>query len=175
MGINASELRDFLNQKVKQYNNPRVVVSDPIQVPKQFTHKQDIEIAAFFAATIAWGNRASIIKNAQNLMERMDNTPYDFVMQASRDDLKALNGFVHRTFNEVDVLFFIQALKNIYSETKVWRRCFCQKTMKNTFTMQSAALEKRFLISPTPNAHPNMFLTHKKVLPPKGCICFCVG
>lgn len=127
MGINASELRDFLNQKVEQYNNPRFVVSDPIQVPKQFTHKQDIEIAAFFAATIAWGNRASIIKNAQNLMERMGNAPYDFVMQASRDDLKALNGFVHRTFNEVDVLFFVQALRNIYSRNKSMETLFLPK------------------------------------------------
>ena len=127
MGIKIEELRDFLNQKVEQYNNSRFVVSDPIQVPKQFTHKQDIEIAAFFAATLAWGNRASIIKNAQNLMERMGNAPYDYVMHATSDDLKALNGFVHRTFNEVDVLFFVQALKNIYSRKESLETLFLPK------------------------------------------------
>lgn len=115
MGISTSELRDFLNHKVAQYNHPQFVVSDPIQVPKQFTNPLDIEIAAFFSATIAWGNRKSIIKNAKNLMERMENTPYEYVMHASENDLKSLRGFVHRTFNETDALFFVQALRNIYA------------------------------------------------------------
>lgn len=116
MGVSTSELRDFLNQKVIQYNKPEFVTSDPIQVPKKFSKLQDIEIAAFFAATIAWGNRTSIIKNAENLMERMGNNPYDFVLNASNKDLKSLRGFVHRTFNEVDALFFVKALRGIYTK-----------------------------------------------------------
>ena len=116
MGVSTSELRDFLNQKVIQYNKPEFVTSDPIQVPKKFSKLQDIEIAAFFAATIAWGNRTSIIKNAENLMERMGNNPYDFVLNASKKDLKSLRGFVHRTFNEVDALFFVKALRGIYTK-----------------------------------------------------------
>ena len=116
MGVSTSELRDFLNQKVIQYNKPEFVTSDPIQVPKKFYKLQDIEIAAFFAATIAWGNRTSIIKNAENLMERMGNNPYDFVLNASNKDLKSLRGFVHRTFNEVDALFFVKALRGIYTK-----------------------------------------------------------
>jgi len=116
MAVSYSELRDFLNQKVAQYNKPAFIASDPIQIPKQFSERQDIEIAAFFAATIAWGNRASIIKNAQNLMARMGNAPYDFVMNASKSDLKSINGFVHRTFNDIDTHFFIRSLRNIYSK-----------------------------------------------------------
>jgi len=116
MAISDSELRDFLNQKVAQFNKPAFIASDPIQIPKQFSERQDIEIAAFFAATIAWGNRAGIIKNAQNLMDRMHNAPYDFVMNASKSDLKSLNGFVHRTFNDIDTHFFIRSLRNIYSK-----------------------------------------------------------
>jgi uncharacterized protein (TIGR02757 family) len=115
MAVSTSELREFLNQKVVQYNKPAFITSDPIQIPKQFSFKQDIEIAAFFASTIAWGNRTSIIKNAQDLMRRMGNAPYDFVMNASTNDLKHLDGFVHRTFNDTDVRFFISALRNIYS------------------------------------------------------------
>ena len=116
MGVSTSELRDFLNQKVIQYNKPEFVTSDPIRVPKKFSKLQDIEIAAFFAATIAWGNRTSIIKNAENLMERMGNNPYDFVLNASDKDLESLRGFVHRTFNEVDALFFVKALRGIYTK-----------------------------------------------------------
>lgn len=116
MAISYSELRDFLNQKVAQYNKPAFIASDPIQIPKQFSEKKDIEIAAFFTATIAWGNRAGIIKNAQNLIDRMGNAPYDFVMNASKSDLKSINGFVHRTFNDIDTHFFMRSLRNIYSK-----------------------------------------------------------
>lgn len=116
MAVSYSELREFLNQKVVQYNKPAFITSDPIQIPKQFSEKKDIEIAAFFAATIAWGNRAGIIKNAQNLMDRMGNAPYDFVMNASKSDLKSINGFVHRTFNDIDTHFFMRSLRNIYSK-----------------------------------------------------------
>lgn len=116
MAVSYSELREFLNQKVVQYNKSAFITSDPIQIPKQFSEKKDIEIAAFFAATIAWGNRAGIIKNAQNLMDRMGNAPYDFVMNASKSDLKSINGFVHRTFNDIDTHFFIRSLRNIYSK-----------------------------------------------------------
>lgn len=116
MAVSYSELREFLNQKVVQYNKPAFITSDPIQIPKQFSEKKDIEIAAFFAATIAWGNRAGIIKNAQNLMDRMGNAPYDFVMNASKSDLKSINGFVHRTFNYIDTHFFMRSLRNIYSK-----------------------------------------------------------
>ncbi|MGD1998874.1 MAG: TIGR02757 family protein [Flavobacteriaceae bacterium] len=116
MAVSTSELREFLNQKVVQYNKLAFITSDPIQIPKQFSEKKDIEIAAFFAATIAWGNRAGIIKNAQNLMDRMGNAPYDFVMNASKSDLKSINGFVHRTFNDIDTHFFMRSLRNIYSK-----------------------------------------------------------
>ena len=116
MAVSTSELREFLNQKVVQYNKLSFITSDPIQIPKQFSEKKDIEIAAFFAATIAWGNRAGIIKNAQNLMDRMGNAPYDFVMNASKSDLKSINGFVHRTFNDIDTHFFMRSLRNIYSK-----------------------------------------------------------
>jgi len=118
MAVSFLELRDFLNQKVALYNKPDFIKSDPIQIPKQFSVQQDIEIASFFVATIAWGNRVSIIKNAQNLMDRMGNAPYDFVMNASTNDLKSINGFVHRTFNDADAHFFTLALRNIYSQHK---------------------------------------------------------
>ena len=117
-GLKKSEIKDFLDEKFLIYNNIDFIKSDPIQIPKQFSVQQDIEIASFFVATIAWGNRVSIIKNAQNLMDRMGNAPYDFVMNASTNDLKSINGFVHRTFNDADAHFFTLALRNIYSQHK---------------------------------------------------------
>lgn len=109
------ELKEFLDEKVDEYNRPRFIESDPIQVPKQFTNKEDIEIAGFLTATISWGNRAAIIKNAQRLMGLLENQPYDFIVNASAKEVRVLERFVHRTFNGWDCMYFIQSLQNIYT------------------------------------------------------------
>ena len=108
------ELKDFLDQKVIQYNHPKFLEDDPLQIPHRFTKKEDIEISGFLTATIAWGNRKSIITNASRLMELLDNAPHDFVKNHSEGDLERLEGFVHRTFNATDLQFFIRSLQNIY-------------------------------------------------------------
>lgn len=114
--MKALELKDFLDEKAAYYNQPKFIEKDPIQIPHQFTLKEDIEIAGFLTATIAWGNRKSIITNGQRLMERMGQSPYDFVINFSEKDKEKLSGFVHRTFNEEDLAYFIKALQYIYKE-----------------------------------------------------------
>lgn len=109
-----ADLKNFLDEKVEKFNQLSFIETDPIQVPRNFSQKENIEIAAFLTASIAWGNRQAIIKNAQRLMNLMDNQPYDFILNASLSDQKKLKSFVHRTFNGSDCIYFIQALKNIY-------------------------------------------------------------
>lgn len=112
--MNKTELKEFLDDKVIQYNNPMFIESDPIQIPHQFSIKEDIEISAFLTATIAWGNRKSIIKNAKNMMELLGNSPYDFVLNHKQHHMENIEHFVHRTFNNDDFKYFITALKHIY-------------------------------------------------------------
>ena len=112
--MNLTELKSFLDEKVIEYNQPKFVESDPIQIPYLFSQKEDIEIAAFLTATIAWGNRKMINNNAKKMMNLLGNSPYDFVMNHTEEDLESLESFVHRTFNGTDFVFFIKALKNIY-------------------------------------------------------------
>ncbi|WP_338648002.1 TIGR02757 family protein [Flavobacterium sp. KS-LB2] len=112
--MNSSELKDFLDEKVLQYNTLDFIESDPVQIPHLFSQKEDIEIAGFLSATIAWGNRKMIIKNSHKMMDLMGNAPYDFVMSHSENDLEQLETFVHRTFNGQDFTGFIRGLKNIY-------------------------------------------------------------
>lgn len=112
--ITKTELKDFLDEKVEQYNQPDFIETDPIQIPHLYSKKEDMEIAGFLTATIAWGNRKSILKNAHRLMDLMDQDPFQFVMHAQQNDLEQLNHFVHRTFNSTDLKFFIIALRNIY-------------------------------------------------------------
>ena len=112
--MKKDELKSFLDFKVQQYNTPQFIETDPIQIPHQFSKKEDIEIAGFLTATIAWGNRKSILKNANSLMELLDRAPFDFVMNHSQADLETLSNFVHRTFNGIDLKYFISSLQNIY-------------------------------------------------------------
>ena len=109
-----SELKEYLDEKVYLYNTPAFIESDPISIPHRFTKKEDIEISGFLAATIAWGNRKMILRNANRIMELLDNSPYDFIMNSCDGDFDSIGHFVHRTFNSADLIYFLKALQNIY-------------------------------------------------------------
>ena len=114
MPLHKADLKEFLDEKVVLYNHPKFIESDPIQIPHQFSKKEDIEIAGFLTATIAWGNRKMIINNSNKLMELLDNAPYDFIINHQESDLKRFQNFVHRTFNSVDAIQFVKSLQHIY-------------------------------------------------------------
>lgn len=109
------ELKDFLDIKVAQYNRPDFITNDPICIPHRFSKKQDIEIAAFFAAVLAWGQRKTIINKCTDLFDRMDNDPYNFMLHHGDEDLRRLLNFKHRTFNDTDLLYFISFFKHHYA------------------------------------------------------------
>lgn len=112
--MNKKELKEFLDEKVVLYNNPNFIETDPIQIPHLFSKKEDIEIAGFLTAIISWGNRTMIIRNANKMMEMLDNAPHDFILNHTSKDLKVLENFVHRTFNHIDLTQFVKSLQNIY-------------------------------------------------------------
>jgi len=114
--LSSTELKEFLDSKVIQYNKLSFIESDPISIPHKFSLKEDIEIAGFLAATISWGNRKSILKNANKMMDHLGNSPYDFILSHSDAHLVPLDNFVHRTFNSLDFISFIKSLKHIYTK-----------------------------------------------------------
>lgn len=114
--MNKTELKEFLDFKVDQYNTPEFIDTDPVQIPHQFSLKEDIEISGFLTATISWGNRKSILKNANSLMDLLDHSPFDFVLHHTQKDLERLESFVHRTFNGRDLIYFIKGFQHIYKE-----------------------------------------------------------
>lgn len=129
------ELQNFLDSKVEQYNRPEFIEHDPICIPHLFCKKQDIEIAGFFAAILAWGQRKTIINKCKELMGRMDNAPHDFVLNHQDHDLKKLLDFKHRTFNDTDLLYFITFFKNHYTHFTSLEQAFIPK--KEEFTTDS--------------------------------------
>lgn len=118
MELNSSftdhEIHELLEEKYHAFNVPDFIPLDPVSIPHQFSKRENIEIAGFLAATIAWGNRASIVKNANRLIQLMDNDPVDFVMNFEASDLDVFNSFKHRTFQPIDCQYFLVALQNIY-------------------------------------------------------------
>jgi uncharacterized protein (TIGR02757 family) len=122
--MDFSQLKDFLDFKVEQYNRPNFIANDPICIPHQYTIKQDIEIAAFFAAILAWGQRKTIINKCNELFLRMDNQPYQFMLHHGDDDIKRLIGFKHRTFNDTDLLYFVAFFKQHYQQSTTLETAF---------------------------------------------------
>ncbi len=114
--MHMSDLKTFLEEKYNQYNQVSFIETDPISIPRRFKVKEDIEIAAFLSATIAWGQRVTIIRNANKLVELMDGQPFEYLTNGSFGDLKRFETFVHRTFNGIDCGYFIFALSAIYRE-----------------------------------------------------------
>lgn len=137
--MTQTELKEFLDEKVVLYNNPNFIESDPIQIPHTYSVKEDIEISGFLAATIAWGNRKMIINNSKKLMELMGNTPYDFIMSHTETDLEKLENFVHRTFNSIDAVTFVKALKNIYQNHNGLEAVFAKNS--EDYSMQKSISE----------------------------------
>ena len=111
---NFADIHSFLDQKYHSFNRPVFIATDPVQVPALFTDKENIEIAGFLAATLAWGQRPTIIRNALRLISLMNNNPIEFLLKTPEDEWDAFLGFKHRTFNGTDCVFFLKSLKNIY-------------------------------------------------------------
>ena len=132
------KLIDFLNKKVDEYNQPFFIEADPISIPHAFLKKQDIEIAGFFAAIFAWGNRTTIINKSKELMGLMDNAPHDFCINHSDNDLKKLLNFKHRTFNPTDVLYFVDFFKHHYEKNESLETAFTRSMKQNDATIENA-------------------------------------
>jgi uncharacterized protein (TIGR02757 family) len=109
-----SALKEYLDIKYNEYNSPAFIEFDPISIPHRFTKKQDIEISGFLAATIAWGQRPTILRNASALLQLMDDAPHEFILNFRTNDLKPFGSFVHRTFNGTDLVYFLRAMQKIY-------------------------------------------------------------
>jgi len=116
--LTLPELREFLDSKVELYNRPEFIEHDPVSIPHRFKKKQDIEIAGLFAAVLAWGQRKTIINKTNDLLDRMGNSPYEFLLHHKLNDLKTFENFKHRTFNSTDALYFFEFLSQYYKRNK---------------------------------------------------------
>jgi len=118
------EIKAFLDQKYQEYNRKSFIKSDPISIPHRFTRKQDIEIAGFWTAILSWGQRVTIINKANQLMQLMDQAPYDFILNHTEKDREPFLEFKHRTFNNIDTLYFLEWLQQFYQKNESLEEAF---------------------------------------------------
>lgn len=144
-------IQEFLDSKVDEYNQPNFIANDPICIPHLFTLKQDIEIMGFIASILAWGQRKTIINKCKELIDRMGGKPYDFILNHQENDLKSLLGFKHRTFNDTDLLYFVEFFKYHYTRFDSLEDAFLigqEKVLPNQISIEKSLNEfKQYFFS----------------------------
>ncbi len=155
--MDISDLKSFLEEKVDKYNRPEFIENDPISIPHQFTRKEDIEIAGFLMATIAWGKRDQIIKSGNKLMDMLEHEPYGFLKHSEPSDWDRFEKFYYRTFSSVDCLYFLRALKAIYTNCGGLEKLFLSAYKKGDIKASLTHFRNVFLSFDAPQR------THKHV------------
>ena len=123
--LELKPLLDEINDKVER---PEYIQRDPVQFMHAFSDKKDMEIAGFLAATMAWGRRDIVIAKVNDLLQRMNYAPFDFIMNYDLAMYSLLSTFKHRTFKPVDVHGIFLALQQIYRQFEdfeaFWLMCY---------------------------------------------------
>lgn len=145
MNFEFKTLKQLLDKQVIQYETPRFIQADPIGIPHRFSKKEDIEIAGFFTAVIAWGNRTAILKSADKLMRLMGNEPHSFLMNASASDMSSLKTFYYRTLNGEDTVAIAKAVKDIYSAGGGFEKLFAAGTENEPLIVRMGRFRKALI------------------------------
>lgn len=144
-------LFNFLEKKYEQYNTSSFIELDPISIPHQFSKKEDVEISGFLTSIISWGNRTSILKNGNHLFRLMDNSPHEFLLHHTKNDLSRFEKFTHRTLNGIDSKFFISSLKNIYQNHGGLEKAFSKNLRASSGNIEAAILGFRKIFFDIPH------------------------
>lgn len=153
MGLSSAQLsriRQVLDPLVLHYNQPEFIENDPISIPHLFSKREDIEIAGFFAAVLAWGQRKTILSKCRELLQRMDNAPHDFVLHHQESDLRKMEGFVHRTFSDTDLLYFLHFLQNTYRHSGSLEAAFFPKPDSSEEAVKTGLIRFRTAFTSSP-------------------------
>ncbi|RPH29135.1 MAG: TIGR02757 family protein [Bacteroidales bacterium] len=149
--LDKIQLKDFLEEKYRLYATPKFIEDDPIQIPHRYSQKEDIEIAGLLTSTLAWGTRKMIIYNIDRLLAKFGDSPYEFIMDYSQKDDYRFKGFVHRTFNENDCLYYIRVLNYIYSFEGGLEKAFSLGYQNDLSIMNSIdSFRRKFIFCNTP-------------------------
>lgn len=175
---NFNALKKQLDAAVERYNRPDFIAADPISIPHRFATLQDREIMAFWAATLAWGQRKTIIQSANRLAELMDQAPYDFIMNHEEQDRAKFESFKHRTFQATDTLWFLEFFQSFYRKNASLETAFARHLLPGDATVENAlrGFHDDFLTTRTHrSARANTWPRPPAAALANDSICFCAG
>jgi uncharacterized protein (TIGR02757 family) len=147
------KLKSFLDDLVVNIEQPDYINDDPVQFMHAFEDKNDKELAGFFAATMAWGRRDIVNAKVEDLLQRMDYKPYEFIQNYSDSDAHVFEGFKHRTFKPIDVHWLTKTLQSILLKFRTFERFW-------DFCAEQAKVQKRELIAVF---HDQFFALHPEI------------
>jgi len=162
--MNDNDLKSFLDEQVDRFNTAKFIPTDPIRVVHRFSKRQDIEIIGFWVAMLAWGQRVTIINKANELIDLMDGSPYEFIKGHKEIDRKRFENFKHRTFNYTDTLYFLEFLQHYYQQNDSLEDLFSKGVTKNSDTIEQGLINFHEVFFALPDAPQR---TRKHVSTPK--------
>lgn len=162
MTFSFQELKEYLDEKADFYNQSAFTEEDPVQIPHRFSAQKDVEIAGFLAATISWGNRKAILKSADKMLQLLEQTPYDFVMNASEKELQNVEKYtIHRTFSGEDFAYFLRRFREVYQNVNSMEVLFETKTGEKNFYHAIERFRTAFLLPDKHRSHKHISSTYK--------------
>jgi len=107
----TAQIRDVLEKLYQRYNRRELISPDPLQFLYRYSNPADVEITAFLASAMAYGRVQQIEKSLDNLLGRMGDSPYEFVIHFNRDKRQTLKDFKHRFTAGDDISDLLTLLK----------------------------------------------------------------
>ncbi|MDR1831941.1 MAG: TIGR02757 family protein [Fusobacteriaceae bacterium] len=129
-------MKRVLDRLVRRYNTKAFIDTDPVKFPRRCKKLQDIEITAFLVASVTWGNRKAILSSCEKMLEKLGQSPYDFVMEGAYEKLGA--GNIHRTFFEGDMAHMLRGFRLIYEQNRSMNAFLKRKRVKTPWDVARA-------------------------------------
>lgn len=108
--------KEELEKLAAKYETKDFIKDDPIQIPHRFKNEEDITISAFVTSCFAYGNRKVFIGKLNELFKKIDNQPYNYVLNFEPAKLK---DFSYRFSKDVDVICFFEKLHALYKKSSL--------------------------------------------------------
>ena len=110
-----AKIKAVLVTLYERYNHHRLIRPDPLQFVYHYSKPADMEIAAFLASALAYGRVQQIEKSLNNLLGRMGDSPYEFVINFDKDKRRTLKDFKHRFTTGDDISDLLTLFRTIIS------------------------------------------------------------
>ena len=107
-----AQLKQLLDDLYRRYSRPAFLSTDPISIPHEYRRPDDCEVAAFVAASLAYGNVKQIRRSAEAALKAMGDSPAKFIRRfdPARDSAR-FQHVIHRFNSGIDLALLCHLLQ----------------------------------------------------------------